>query len=48
MLLHPVLPEIPVTAAARSVGTERFTVFITDGCSGIDGLTLMLGFDFAG
>lgn len=46
-VLLPLLPALTVDAAARSLGTDRFDIVITDECSGLEGLGLVLAFSGA-
>lgn len=46
-VLLPLLPALNVDVAARSLGTDRFDVLITDECSGLEGLGLVLAFSVA-
>jgi exosortase E/protease (VPEID-CTERM system) len=43
-VLLPLLPGLTVNVGARSLGTDRFDVLITDECSGLEGLGLVLAF----
>jgi exosortase E/protease (VPEID-CTERM system) len=46
-VLLPILPALNVDVGARSLGTDRFDVLITDECSGLEGLGLVLAFSAA-
>jgi len=46
-VLLPILPALNVDVGARSLGTDRFDVLITDECSGLEGLGLVLAFSVA-
>jgi len=46
-VLLPILPALTVDVGARSLGTDRFDVLITDECSGLEGLGLVLAFSSA-
>jgi exosortase E/protease (VPEID-CTERM system) len=43
-LLRPLLPELSVDPSTRILGTERFAVQISEVCSGLEGVGLMLAF----
>ena len=43
-VLLPILPNLSSDAATRTLGTDRFAVEISDECSGLEGLGLMLAF----
>jgi exosortase E/protease (VPEID-CTERM system) len=42
--LAPILPNLSADASALRLGTDRFAVIITEGCSGLEGMSLMLAF----
>jgi exosortase E/protease (VPEID-CTERM system) len=44
LVLTPVLPSLSADAASHVIGTDRFAVEITELCSGLEGLGLMLAF----
>lgn len=44
MLLHPFLPALSADPARLILSTERFSVVISEGCSGLEGVGLMLAF----
>jgi exosortase E/protease (VPEID-CTERM system) len=43
-VLLPILPALTADVGARTLGTDRFDVLITDECSGLEGLGLVLAF----
>jgi exosortase E/protease (VPEID-CTERM system) len=46
-LLSPMLPSLTADSVAGVLGTGRFAVQIADGCSGLEGVGLMLAFSAA-
>jgi exosortase E/protease (VPEID-CTERM system) len=44
LILLPLIPTLTVHASTRSLETDQFDVEITDECSGLEGLGLMLAF----
>jgi exosortase E/protease (VPEID-CTERM system) len=44
LVLLPFLPALNADVGARTLGTDRFEVLITDECSGLEGLGLVLAF----
>jgi exosortase E/protease (VPEID-CTERM system) len=46
-VLWPILPALSADAAARVLSTDRFAVQITEVCSGLEGVGLMLAFTLA-
>lgn len=47
LMLHPFVPTVTVDMAAKSFGTQRFTVEVGPGCSGYEGIGLILAFTTA-
>jgi exosortase E/protease (VPEID-CTERM system) len=46
-VLLPILPTLTANPAARVLATDRFSVEITEACSGLEGMSLMLAFTVA-